>query len=46
MIKSYTIIELAKEEKVTEQGIKYRIKIKSHYIPVRIDGAAFAKNKK
>lgn len=46
MIQSYTITQLSKEDKMTEAGIAYRIKKKLHYIPVRVDGATFAKNKK
>lgn len=46
MLKAYTIIELAQKEKMTEHGILYRIKKGEYYIPVRIDGKPYEKNKK
>ena len=46
MLKAYTITELAQKEQMTEQGILYRIKKGGFYIPVRLDGAQYARNKK
>jgi predicted DNA-binding protein YlxM (UPF0122 family) len=46
MLKAYTVNELAEKEQSTRQAIHYRIKKGSYYIPVRLDGAQYTRNKK
>ena len=45
MIKAYTLAELADKEKLTKQAVLYRIRKGGYYIPLRLDGKQYAKNK-